>query len=302
VGELQITVTDYYDKHFDRELAPQEQEIIKTRTSQPTRRLEEDGWEKCKIRPSCHMRGYNVQAARAPVAHRWLEAYGLFCALYCCVADTNGNYRGAYELISCAAIKPRLRSTYQDLQEQQHSGEGRSQFQSRAEASFFALCDRYFDVVHASHPYPTVAAEISPEESAALLHVTNHLLKKMDAVRKNNERIASGSLENTAARDQGFVRPIALLLVPMRSLALPLIQRLAALAQRENRYVLVVTLPGGACHASAVCTSLLEPPPPHTCLYCTLASTACLRHARTGQTLGSEEKQIGTADLLITNI
>lgn len=106
---------------------------------------------------------------------------------------------------------------------------------SQPEARFFSLCERYCDIVHSCHPYATAPLQLSPEESAVLLHATNHVCKKMDAVKKNHERLDGDAVESTAARDQGFVRPQVLLLAPMRSIALPVMLRFAALAQRENR-------------------------------------------------------------------
>lgn len=129
-------------------------------------------------------------------------------------------------------MKPRLRSTFEEV----NSTAAAPGLMSQPEASFFALCEQYCDVVHACHPYPTAPMQLSPEESAVLLHAANHIAKKMDTVKKNHERLEKETIDSTAARDQGFVRPQVLLLAPMRSIALPAMLRFAALAQRENRY------------------------------------------------------------------
>lgn len=129
-------------------------------------------------------------------------------------------------------MKPRLRSTFEDMNKNAES----PGLLSQPEASFFALCEQYCDVVHSCHPYPTAPMQLSSEECAALLHATNHVCKKMDNVKKNHERMHDISVDTTAARDQGFVRPLVLFLAPMRSIALPVMLRFAALAQRENRY------------------------------------------------------------------
>lgn len=109
------------------------------------------------------------------------------------------------------------------------------EFPTTAEAAAFAMFHRYMDVMHMCHPYATAADEVSAEESASLLHAANHIINKMDTVKKNNHCLANRSIDKTDARDQGFVRPAVLLLVPMRCVALPIALRFASLAQRENR-------------------------------------------------------------------
>jgi U3 small nucleolar RNA-associated protein 25 len=133
----------------------------------------------------------------------------------------------------CAGLKPRLVARYEDLHERP-AGESPC-FQSRAEAAAFGIYSRYLDVVHTCLPYQTTCTQISAEEDAALLHVVNHVVKKMDTVKHHNEQIAAKVLDASDARDQGFVRPSVLLLAPMRCVALNIIKRLCGLAQRENR-------------------------------------------------------------------
>lgn len=110
-------------------------------------------------------------------------------------------------------------------------------FSAQSEAVAFALYNRYVDVIHVCHPYATSADLLSAEESASLLHATNHILKKMDIVKTNNQATAANSIDKCHARDQGFVRPTVLLLVPMRCIALTIALRLVSLAQREKRCV-----------------------------------------------------------------
>ena len=94
-------------------------------------------------------------------------------------------------------------STFEDVNSEAESPASLS----LPEASFFALCERYCDIVHCCHPYATVPQELSSEESAALLHTANHVCKKMDTVKKNHERLEKEIVDSTAARDQGFVGP-----------------------------------------------------------------------------------------------
>ncbi|KXS11396.1 DUF1253-domain-containing protein [Gonapodya prolifera JEL478] len=73
-----------------------------------------------------------------------------------------------------------------------------------------------------------------------VLHVLNHVFKHRNVVLKNNQKLkaAKGTEDETPElRDQGFTRPVVLLLVPFRSTALAIVKQLAALSgtkQQEN--------------------------------------------------------------------
>ena len=89
---------------------------------------------------------------------------------------------------------------------------------------------------HSRTPY---AAAPDPELDAVLLHVLSHCAKAADRIKRNNEHIKAAAeagtpLEDTP-RDQGFTRPKALFLLPLRASALRVALRLAALAVRETR-------------------------------------------------------------------
>ena len=128
--------------------------------------------------------------------------------------------------------------------------EKKAVFPTTAEAATFALFTRYPDVLHLCHPYATLAHEISAEESASLLHAANHVLQKMDRVKRNNQKLESNSVTTGFTCDQGFVRPSVLLLAPMRCIALTLALRFAMLAQRESRYVAFFILIISLCWGS----------------------------------------------------
>lgn len=105
-------------------------------------------------------------------------------------------------------------------------------FPSVAAAASFALLNTYADVAHTCVPYPTEAHVLAPEEDSAAVHLAQHLITKMDVVKGNNDRIAAGELQASDATDQGFVRPIALVLAPTRGVAYGCITRLLQLIQR----------------------------------------------------------------------
>eukprot|EP00892_Ulva_mutabilis_P002218 jgi/Ulvmu1/11998/UM083_0009.1 len=196
---------DFYRRHFDKELSSEEKSNCSRKGSLRLNRVETVGWQPSQIR-----RHSQIQAscARGPVsAPVRLKEYG---------------------------IKARLQGTFALLHGQDVEQED-VEFPARSQAAAFALCNQYLDILHVCHPYAKSADSLSSEESATLLHAVNHISKKMELVKKNNQRLATVSLDKSDTRDQGFVRPIVLLLAPMRSIALTIALRFAFLAQRENR-------------------------------------------------------------------
>lgn len=83
------------------------------------------------------------------------------------------------------------------------------------------------------------------------LHIMNHIAKTRQRVLKNNEALASNP-DNTGreTRDQGFTRPKALILLPMRNSAIPWIQHLmnfslATQVENKTRFLNDFSLPEG---------------------------------------------------------
>ena len=68
-------------------------------------------------------------------------------------------------------------------------------FASQGSAAFYALCSQYCDIAHTCLPYPTAPHVLAPEEDSALLHMAQHLVARMDTVRRNNERIKSEEVQ-----------------------------------------------------------------------------------------------------------
>lgn len=66
--------------------------------------------------------------------------------------------------------------------------------------------------------------ETEAVRSAAAMHALNHVLKTRKRVIRNNERLAKGG-GDVDARDQSFVRPKVLLLLPTRNLALHFLEQ-----------------------------------------------------------------------------
>jgi hypothetical protein len=130
-------------------------------------------------------------------------------------------------------VKPRIQANF--VRASKQPAEEPATFTSKAAAVSFAIYHQYTDVVHTCLPYPTASSAMSPEEDSAVLHVVQHLLKKMDTVKHNNDKLLEGTLAASKAMDQGFVRPVALVLAPLRCVAFTAVLRLLQLAQRETR-------------------------------------------------------------------
>ncbi|WIA34691.1 hypothetical protein OEZ86_013004 [Tetradesmus obliquus] len=119
---------------------------------------------------------------------------------------------------------------------------GSQDFVSQQQRLLFSLCDSYADVLYAAKPYPGGPgwSPNEPDEAmdAVLLHVLNHCAKTSDVIKRNNDKLKAqgpGGDVSGVPRDQGFTRPKALILLPMRNMAYDLVRRLAALAQKETR-------------------------------------------------------------------
>lgn len=72
-----------------------------------------------------------------------------------------------------------------------------------------------------------------------MLHILNHVAQSAERIKKNNEKLKSlqqnkKEIEDIP-RDQGFVRPKVLILLPFRNLAYTLVNRLIALAITQTR-------------------------------------------------------------------
>ncbi|KAG0592994.1 hypothetical protein KC19_1G296500 [Ceratodon purpureus] len=143
------------------------------------------------------------------------------------------------------ALKDRLLKHWQGIPGHKQFGD----FQSEAQAQFFAFCNNYEDILLTQRcgPHITVASNEQHQAyvDAYVLHILNHVLKTRDLVTKNNEklqRLQAASGENgkkgtdfiDAPRDQGFTRPKVLVLLPMRSTALKFVKKMIELAPKAQ--------------------------------------------------------------------
>lgn len=120
---------------------------------------------------------------------------------------------------------------------------------SRSElpSELLQILSSYQDVLHARTDYDS----LDDIRAMSSLHIMNHIAKTRQRVLKNNEALASNPDNiDRETRDQGYTRPKALILLPMRNSALPWIQHLmhfslATQVENKTRFMTDFSLPEG---------------------------------------------------------
>nr|POE48249.1 digestive organ expansion factor like [Quercus suber] len=115
---------------------------------------------------------------------------------------------------------------------------GGDDFHSSKERLFFSLCNSYWDILHCNKKpfYLKGREEDSSIMDAYIIHSLNHVLKTRDLVTKNDTKLAKHPeradneiLNGDSFLDHGFTRPKVLILLPLRRIALRVVQRLIQL-------------------------------------------------------------------------
>ncbi|XVF50516.1 hypothetical protein PTKIN_Ptkin04bG0107400 [Pterospermum kingtungense] len=144
--------------------------------------------------------------------------------------DLNSNY----------GLKQKLYKHWLDA----YKTSGGSDFHSSRQRWFFSLCNSYCDILHCEKKpfYHKGFEEDSNIMDAYLMHSLNHIFRTRDLVRKNDAKISKHQestkediLSGDGFLDQGFTRPKVLILLPLRSIALRVIERLIQLAPATSR-------------------------------------------------------------------
>ncbi|KAJ2804986.1 rRNA-binding ribosome biosynthesis protein utp25, partial [Coemansia helicoidea] len=110
-----------------------------------------------------------------------------------------------------------------------NNGQGMTELQQR----FFGWLDQYRDVACAGRT-PANEDELT---TMYALHAMNHVMKARERERKNNARLAKAHATGADAgelRDRGFTRPRVLILLPFRSSALRVIEKLLKLTSADK--------------------------------------------------------------------
>ena len=124
---------------------------------------------------------------------------------------------------STYVIRSRLADVWKDI-----SGAGVNDL-SKLQETVVPILHGYHDLLFANQTW-----ENSPElRTSYLTHVLNHLTKTRDTITKNNDRARKETNVETEYRDQGFVRPSVLILTPLRSTALAIVNRLQELLPKQ---------------------------------------------------------------------
>ncbi|TYJ31964.1 hypothetical protein E1A91_A05G003800v1 [Gossypium mustelinum] len=144
------------------------------------------------------------------------------------------------DLSSNYGLKQKLYKHWLDV----YKTSGGNDFHSSKQRWFFSLCNSYRDILHGEKKpfYHKGLEEDSKIMDAYLMHSLNHIFRTRDLVRKNNAKIdkhqMSGKeeiLPGDNFLDQGFTRPKILILLPLRSIALRVIERLIQLTPANSK-------------------------------------------------------------------
>ncbi|XVE98813.1 hypothetical protein REPUB_Repub03eG0141100 [Reevesia pubescens] len=121
---------------------------------------------------------------------------------------------------------------------------GGNDFHSSRQRWFFSLCNSYRDILHCEKKpfYHKGLEEDSNVMDAYLMHSLNHIFRTRDLVRKIDAKISKHQ-ESTMEEvipgddflDQGFTRPKVLILLPLRSVAFRVIERLIKLTPATSK-------------------------------------------------------------------
>ncbi|KAJ0592129.1 putative digestive organ expansion factor, predicted [Helianthus annuus] len=125
-----------------------------------------------------------------------------------------------------------------------YTASGGQDLHSSRQRSFFSLCNSYRDILHHNKKpfYLKGREEDSNIMDAYLLHSLNHIFKTRDLVTKNDKTMAKQKeskgeevLNSEKFVDQGFTRPKVLIILPYRSIAFRVINRLIQLTPEGHK-------------------------------------------------------------------
>nr|XP_017232808.1 PREDICTED: digestive organ expansion factor-like isoform X1 [Daucus carota subsp. sativus] len=125
-----------------------------------------------------------------------------------------------------------------------HMPDGGTDFQSSKQRSFFFLCNSYRDILHHNKKpfYLKGMEEDSSVTDAYIMHSLNHIFKSRDLVTKNDAEVVKLQVhtkddmpKSVGFQDRGFTCPKILILLPLASIALRVVNRLIALTPSKHK-------------------------------------------------------------------
>ncbi|CAH8306800.1 unnamed protein product [Eruca vesicaria subsp. sativa] len=181
----------------------------------------------------------------------------------CTWKGTRPNFLHVAQSDATYGIKPKLFEHWHQLYEEAGGGE----FGSSARRRFFSICtyrflainlvlfffffstkyyfifflgNSYMDILHSNKKpfYNGYRGEDSSHVDAYLMHSLNHIFRSRDLVKKNERKISKlchGETPDDRFRDRAFTSPKVLILLPQRSIAFRVVNRLIQLTPEAHR-------------------------------------------------------------------
>ncbi|KAJ4916588.1 hypothetical protein Rs2_02138 [Raphanus sativus] len=154
----------------------------------------------------------------------------------CSWKGTRQNFLDVAKSDAPYGIKPKLFEHWLQL----YKEAGGEEFGSSARRRFFSICNSYMDILHSNKKpfYNGDRGEDSSHIDAYLMHSLNHIFRSRDLVKKNERKIAKlshGETPDDRFRDRGFTSPKVLILLPLRSIAFRVVNRLIQLTPEAHR-------------------------------------------------------------------
>ncbi|KAK9104212.1 hypothetical protein Scep_021056 [Stephania cephalantha] len=146
---------------------------------------------------------------------------------------TGGSFLNKFDDDSCYGLKPKLYKHWLDM----YKKSGGNEFHSSRQKHFFALCSKYYDILHSNkRPFYLKGHEEDLSiMDAYIMHSLNHVFRTRDLVKRNEAKLAKLNENNIVVPnddgflDRGFTRPKVLILLPLASIALRVVNRLIQL-------------------------------------------------------------------------
>ncbi|CAH9091512.1 unnamed protein product [Cuscuta epithymum] len=138
------------------------------------------------------------------------------------------------DMYPCYGLKPLFYKHWLDI----YKESGGQDFHSSRQRSFFSICSSYRDVLHDNKKpfYLKGREEDANIMDAYVMHSLNHVFKTRDLLKKNKAKLTKlqgnmnvETINDEAFLDHGFTRPKVLILLPIASIALLVVQRLIKL-------------------------------------------------------------------------
>ncbi|GMH45274.1 hypothetical protein BSKO_13231 [Bryopsis sp. KO-2023] len=125
-------------------------------------------------------------------------------------------------------VCPQVREAWQKANKGKIDGD----FVNPQQNALFAMLSKYLDVFVSDVPYPSSYKDEEPMMDACVAHCVNHIFRSLENLRKTKAKIFEAKktkgkeLSDRETRDRGFTSPKVLFLVPMRSMAFRIMEKI----------------------------------------------------------------------------